>query len=93
MVIWPIDCGTLFWLIIWELANTCTFVHSIAGLVYSLGRKEYGRLGLGSENLDEKSEPTLVASLQDKKCVNVNCGSVVSFAVDDEGKLKHSALF
>lgn len=74
-------------LVIWELTNTGASILSIAGLVYSLGRKEYGRLGLGSEDLEEKSAPTLIASLQDKKCVNVNCGSVVSFAVDDEGEL------
>jgi len=55
------------------------------GLVYALGRKEYGRLGLGEEGLDEKKEPTLIPSLQNKKCICVNCGTAVSFAVTANG--------
>lgn len=57
------------------------------GLVYSLGRKDYGRLGLGKENLEEKTEPTLVTSLRDKKCITINCGNTVSFSVDSDGKI------
>ncbi|KAK2168914.1 hypothetical protein LSH36_13g10022 [Paralvinella palmiformis] len=55
------------------------------GCVYSLGRKEYGRLGLGKENLEEKSAPTLVPRLKDEKCVHVDCATAVSFAVTDKG--------
>ena len=57
----------------------------LAGNVYCLGRKEYGRLGLGEENLEEKSAPTLVASLSGKKCVSANCGAAVSYAVVEDG--------
>jgi regulator of chromosome condensation len=63
--------------------------HTIAldgqGKVYSLGRKEYGRLGLGEKDLEEKSAPTPIPELQDKKCISVNCGTAVSFAVTANG--------
>lgn len=58
-----------------------------SGCVYSLGRKEYGRLGLGKENLEEKSAPTLVPRLKDEKCVHVDCATAVSFAVTDKGTI------
>lgn len=66
--------------------------NSCLGLVYSLGRKDYGRLGLGTENLEEKTEPTLVASLRDKKCTTINCGNTVSFSVDSDGKYQPCVL-
>ena len=56
-----------------------------AGLTYSLGRREYGRLGLG-ENCTDAAKPTVIPALNDKKCVDVACGSSVSFAVTDSGK-------
>ena len=52
------------------------------GLVYSLGRQEYGRLGLGEGGGDATS-PTTVPGLRD--CVEVACGTAVSFAVTAEG--------
>ncbi|XP_077384037.1 regulator of chromosome condensation isoform X2 [Festucalex cinctus] len=52
------------------------------GNVYSLGRKEYGRLGLG-ENAEDKSEPTAVSGIE-PACA-VTCGDTVSFAVTREG--------
>jgi len=55
------------------------------GVVYSLGRKEYGRLGLGTKNLEEKSKPTIIPKLQSKKCVHVECGTAVSYAVASDG--------
>ena len=58
--------------------------------MYSIGRAEYGRLGLGQsdqsgEHTDAKV-PTPVPGLQDKKCVDVSCGTCVSFAVTAEGQ-------
>lgn len=56
------------------------------GKVYSMGRKEYGRLGLG-EDCEDKSEPTCIPLLADKKCICICAGSTVSFAVTDDGKV------
>ncbi|XP_014661441.1 PREDICTED: regulator of chromosome condensation-like [Priapulus caudatus] len=54
------------------------------GRVYSLGRKEYGRLGLGEEG-DDQASPTLLTSLSGVTCTDVACGSCVSYAVTEEG--------
>lgn len=60
------------------------------GKVYSIGRAEYGRLGLGEANTEDgKADakvPTVVKALADKKCVDVSCGTAVSFAVTDQGE-------
>lgn len=56
------------------------------GLVYSMGRKDYGRLGLG-EDCEEKSVPTLITSLENENCNNISCGNCVSFAVTKEGSM------
>jgi len=53
------------------------------GKVYAIGRSDYGRLGLGSEG--DRKVPTLVPSLADMTCVEVACGSTVSFAVSEDG--------
>ncbi|XP_077454175.1 regulator of chromosome condensation [Stigmatopora argus] len=53
-----------------------------AGQVYSLGRAEYGRLGLG-EAAQEKSEPTAVSGVEPTS--RVTCGASVSYAVTKEG--------
>ena len=58
----------------------------LTGDVYALGRKEYGRLGVGKENLEEKSEPCVIKTLQGKKCRMVNAGTAVSFAVLEDGE-------
>ncbi|KAF4532349.1 hypothetical protein B566_EDAN003652 [Ephemera danica] len=58
----------------------------ISGKVYSLGRHHDGRLGLG-ESCDVTLNPTLVPALQDKICTQVECGSTVSFALTDNGKV------
>merc|ERR1719423_489917 len=63
------------------------------GKVYSIGRADYGRLGLGKpqangeggDNSDAKA-PTLVPGLQGKKCVDISCGTCVSFAVTEDGQ-------
>uniref|UniRef100_A0A8C6SP51 Regulator of chromosome condensation 1 n=1 Tax=Neogobius melanostomus TaxID=47308 RepID=A0A8C6SP51_9GOBI len=52
------------------------------GRVYSLGRAEYGRLGLG-EGAEETSEPTLVTGME--AVCRVACGTTVSYAVTREG--------
>lgn len=54
------------------------------GNAYSLGRAEYGRLGLG-ENAEEKSEPTLIPGLP--KIASVACGASVSYAVSQDGNV------
>ena len=60
------------------------------GKVYAVGRAEYGRLGLGQANTDDgKADakvPTLVPALEGKKCVEISCGTCVSFAVTEDGK-------
>ncbi|XP_015433074.1 PREDICTED: regulator of chromosome condensation-like isoform X2 [Dufourea novaeangliae] len=64
--------------------------HSIAlddsGQVFVLGRKEYGRLGLGS-NCSDAKELTPVPALSSFKCVDVAAGSAQSFAVTESGEL------
>ncbi|XP_008321817.1 regulator of chromosome condensation [Cynoglossus semilaevis] len=54
------------------------------GQVYSLGRADYGRLGLG-EGAEEKSEPTQVKGIE--PATSVTCGATVSYAITREGSL------
>lgn len=62
--------------------------HTIAlddtGSVYTLGRKEYGRLGLG-EDCEDQSSPTLVPGLKEVVCSSVAAGNLVSYAVSENG--------
>ncbi|KAK5640322.1 hypothetical protein RI129_011133 [Pyrocoelia pectoralis] len=64
--------------------------HTIAldedGVTYAIGRKEYGRLGLGNE-CNDSEELTVIPALKDKKVINVCCGSATSFAVTEQGEL------
>jgi len=53
-------------------------------LICFLWRSEYGRLGLGPEAGDAKV-PTIVPALADKACVEVACGTAVSFAITTSG--------
>ena len=55
----------------------------LPGCVYSLGRAEYGRLGLG-QGAEEKSEPTPVPGLGPS--TRVACGASVSYAITKEGE-------
>ena len=55
-----------------------------SGKVYCLGRKEYGRLGIGNTEEDAKV-PTLIPVLENEKCVEVAAGEAVSFAVTESG--------
>lgn len=51
-----------------------------------VGRKEYGRLGLGEVKADVV-EPTVVTTLADKTVLQISCGESCSFAVTDDGKV------
>uniref|UniRef100_A0A182QFE8 RCC1-like domain-containing protein n=1 Tax=Anopheles farauti TaxID=69004 RepID=A0A182QFE8_9DIPT len=55
--------------------------------VYAIGRKEYGRLGLGDDVTEDAKTLQPVAALGDKKVVSVSCGESTSFAVTDTGEL------
>lgn len=61
-----------------------TVCHDSDGRVYSLGRAEYGRLGLG-EGAEEKSEPAAVPGVEG--AVAVACGASVSYAVTKQGSV------
>lgn len=56
------------------------------GKVFSVGRADYGRLGLGEEAKDQLV-PVEVASFGDQRVQQVSCGEVVSFAVTEDGHL------
>nr|XP_037273153.1 LOW QUALITY PROTEIN: regulator of chromosome condensation-like [Rhipicephalus microplus] len=65
-----------------------TLLLSEEGAVFSLGRKEYGRLGLGESTPagnNDQDKPAPVPGLSD--CVDVSCGEAVSYAIDREGQL------
>ncbi|XP_048358014.1 regulator of chromosome condensation [Sphaerodactylus townsendi] len=53
------------------------------GTVYSLGRADYGMLGLG-EGIEEKSTPTAIPGLA--KASSVACGERVGYAVTENGR-------
>ncbi|NXG62579.1 RCC1 protein, partial [Hemiprocne comata] len=53
------------------------------GKAYSLGRAEYGRLGLGA-GAEEKSTPTLIPDLP--SICSVACGASVGYAVSSDGR-------
>ncbi|XP_015264654.1 PREDICTED: regulator of chromosome condensation isoform X2 [Gekko japonicus] len=53
------------------------------GTVYSLGRADYGMLGLG-EGVEEKSMPTAIPGLA--KASSIACGERVGYAVTEDGR-------
>lgn len=59
------------------------------GKAYSLGRADYGRLGLG-EGAEEKSDPTPIPGLPNVS--SVACGASVGYAVTKDGKCVSGAL-
>lgn len=54
--------------------------------VHVIGRKEYGRLGLGNVTEDAKTV-TPVGTLADKHVAEICCGESTSFAVTDKGEV------
>ena len=56
------------------------------GIVYGVGRSDYGRLGLGQE-AKETSEPMKINSLAELKVKHIACGEACSFAVTSTGDL------
>jgi regulator of chromosome condensation len=54
--------------------------------VYAIGRKDYGRLGLGKIDNDIE-ELTLITALEKEQIVRVTCGDVNSFALTNDGKI------
>jgi regulator of chromosome condensation len=54
--------------------------------VYSLGRHDYGRLGLGKE-AQTTGVPTLIPALENVKCKEVACGNCSSYAVTEDGRV------
>jgi hypothetical protein len=71
-----------------EVNAHCCLSFYVVGVIYVLGRKEYGRLGLG-EDCDDAKELIPIPALKDKKCVDISCGETVSFAVTDRGEYKN----
>lgn len=61
-----------------------TLLLSDDGEVFSMGRKEYGRLGHGADCPDQ-TRPKKLERLP--TCTDVSCGNVVSFAVSSAGKV------
>ncbi|NXJ71359.1 RCC1 protein, partial [Rostratula benghalensis] len=60
----------------------CCVCHA-PGKAYSLGRAEYGRLGLGA-GAEEKSTPTIIPDLP--SISSVACGASVGYAVSSDGR-------
>lgn len=73
----------------WNLISAAEH-HTIAldqdGVPYAIGRKEYGRLGLGKD-CEDAIELAEITELKGKNIVDVGCGSATSFAVTDKGEL------
>ncbi|XP_055910321.1 regulator of chromosome condensation [Eupeodes corollae] len=56
------------------------------GSCYAIGRKDYGRLGLGNTP-EDVTELQLIKALSDKKIVNISRGEAQSFAITEDGQL------
>lgn len=63
-----------------------TLVLKNDGKVYAIGRKEYGRLGLG-QIPEDIEELTVIPKLANKKVVHISCGDCTSFALTDTGEV------
>lgn len=73
----PASCGLC------PLHFTAPALCRALGKAYSLGRAEYGRLGLG-EGAEEKSTPTVIPDLP--SISSVACGASVGYAVSSDGE-------
>lgn len=63
-----------------------TLAVDAAGVAHALGRREYGRLGLGENSGDaEVLQP--IPKLQNKKCISIAAGTSNSFSVTSEGEV------
>ena len=63
-----------------------TLVLKNDGSCYAIGRKDYGRLGLGNTP-EDVTELKLIEALKDKEIVNISRGEAQSFAITKEGQL------
>ncbi|XP_049775647.1 regulator of chromosome condensation [Schistocerca cancellata] len=63
-----------------------TLARDNEGGVYVIGRKDYGRLGLGKD-CEDITTPTAIPKLIGMKCTDIACGAAVSFAVNDKGEV------
>ncbi|OAF71423.1 Regulator of chromosome condensation [Intoshia linei] len=64
-----------------------TLISSQSGIVYSLGRYDYGRLGVGEKDMKREEfvhKPTKIDS--SLLYTYIACGEIVSFAIDKSGK-------
>lgn len=53
---------------------------------YAIGRKDYGRLGVGEIPDEQLDKLTLINKLGELNIVQLDCGECCSFAVTDDGK-------
>lgn len=53
---------------------------------FAIGRKDYGRLGLGDIE-DDVDKLTSINTLEDKNVVQLECGESCSFALTQDGKV------
>lgn len=53
---------------------------------YAIGRKDYGRLGIGEVEEDHIEKLALIKKLDDLNIIHLDCGECCSFAVTDDGK-------
>lgn len=69
---------------------SCGLHHTLAldeqGVVHVLGRREYGRLGLGKE-CEDAIRPTVIPTLKDTYCIDISCSTATSYAVTQTGSV------
>lgn len=53
---------------------------------FAIGRKDYGRLGLGEVTGEVVDELTSIKALETLNIVQLECGECCSFAITDDGK-------
>lgn len=78
----------------WQLISSGmhhTMALDESGKVFVLGRKEYGRLGLGPDATDAQ-ELTKIDQLESQKIIDLAAGSAQSFAVTDSGNYDFSVI-